>query len=336
MKIQIIAYLLIIILLSACKNKFDVDTSNIKLDLKIERFDTAFYKLNDLDTDKMYYKISQLRNKNKDFFDLYCTQVIGIGLPENISFLSNLSDFFLYGDEQNLFNSVWEKFPIEQDFLTKELTNAFEHYLYYFGNDTIPRIYTCVSGFNVSVFTSDKIIGISLDKYLGSDFRPYNQMFEKYLVRRMDKRYIAVDVMKAYAMQTFPFNDSVRNVICKMIYEGRIQYFVDAMLPQTNDTIKWGYSKMQWQWANKYESKIWDYLVDQKALFSNKNIDIKTLTEESPFTAPFGQYSAPRAGNFIGYKIVQSFMNNNKNVSIAELMSIRDYMYIYNNSHYRP
>ena len=336
MKPKIILLLIFLISFIACKNKFDVDVSKIKLDLKIERFDTAFYKLNDLDTNNLYYKIAQLRNKNKDFFDLYCIHLIGIGAPENSQYIKNLSDFFLYCDEQNLFNLVTEKYPLNEKFISKELLNAFKHYLFYFPDDTFPNIFTCVSGFNVSVFTSQNIIGISLDKYLGSNFKPYNQMFEKYLVRRMDKDYIAVDVMKAYSMQKFTFNDSVRNVICKLIYEGRIQYFLDVMLPKTDDTIKWGYSKMQWKWANKYEKKIWDYLVDQKALFSTKSIDIKTLTEESPFTTPFGQYSAPRAGNFIGYKIVQSFIKNNKKITISELMNINDYMFIYNNSYYTP
>jgi len=37
----------------------------------------------------------------------------------------------------------------------------------------IPDVITCISGFNVSVFTGNDFIGISLDKYLGKNFKPY-------------------------------------------------------------------------------------------------------------------------------------------------------------------
>jgi len=108
------------------------------------------------------------------------------------------------------------------------------------------------------------------------------------------------------------------------------------MLPEVADTLKWGYTALQWGWANDYENKIWDYMVAQKVLFSSNAMDIKTYTGEAPFTTPFQNNSAPRAGTFIGYKIVESYMKNNKDVGIQQLMKDDDYMKIYNLSYYEP
>lgn len=271
-----------------------------------------------------------------DFVDIYFVQLLGLGTPEQKDFYSNLQDFFYYCDQISLTQDVWDVFPPEDDYIEKSLTDAFKHFKYYWPKVKIPKIYTEISGFNVSVFPSDDFIGISLDKYLGKNYKPYKAMFDEYLRRRMEKKFLPIDVMKAYAkFVAFPFNDSVNTVMTNMIYKGRIQYFLDAMFPETEDTLKWGYTYMQWGWANEYEKKIWDYMVDQKVLFSTKSLDIKTYTAEAPFTTPFKNKSAPRSGTFIGYKIVQSYMKNNK-ISLQELMSITDYMKIYNNSNYMP
>ncbi len=329
--------LLITLLLSsiyACnKNPFDIDVSNIKVDLKVKRFDIDFFNINQ---DKIYYEIPELQKKYGDFFDTYTAQLIGIGLPDQKDFYDNLNEFFYYCNQQDLANTVWKTFPADDKFIETTLTNAFKHYKYYFPDKQIPSIITCVSGFNVSVFSGNDFIGISLDKYLGKDFKPYKSMFDNYLIRRMTKEMIPVDVMRMIAVTEFPYDNSSNSLMDKMIYEGKIQYFIAAMLPDVADTLKWGYTELQWGWANEYEKKIWDYMVDQKVLFSHNTMDIKTYTGEAPFTTPFQNNSAPRAGTFIGYKIVESYMENNPDINLQKLMANTKYMDIYNFSYYKP
>ncbi len=322
-------------MLFACKkkNKFNINVENINVKLKIQRFDIDFFNLS---SDSLMYQIPKLEKKYGDFFNIYNSQLIGIGLPDQKNYYKNLEDFLYYCNQMDLANKVWKVFPKNDTYIKNSLTNAFKHYKYYFPQKNIPKIITVISGFNVSVFTGQNFIGISLDKYLGKNFKPYKAMFEQYLYRRMTKNMIPVDVMKALCVQQFPFNDSINTVLTNMIYQGKIQYFLDAMLPNTPDTLKWGYTTQQWGWANKYESKIWDFMVSEKILFSNKSLDIKTYTAEAPFTTPFKNNSAPRSGSFIGYKIIQAYMKNNKNITLQQLMKENDYMKIYNNSYYQP
>ncbi len=337
MKNKIISFAVMILIslfyISCNENKLDIDVSDVQVDLQINRYDIDMF---DVNTNEFEYAIPDLQKKYGDFFDIYNNQIIGVGNPNQKEFLNKISDFYYYCDQIDLYNEVLKYFPQDDVWLNNVLTDAFKHYKYYFPNKNIPVVNTCISGFNLSVFTSDDFIGISLDKYLGSSYEGYVSMFENYLRRRMTKEMIPVDVMKAEALAEFPYNDSLNTLLTRMIYEGRVQYFLDAMLPNVEDTLKWGYTNSQMGWATEYEAKIWEYMISEDILFSGKPMDIKTYTGEAPFTTPFQNNSAPRAGSFVGYKIVQSYMKNNSDVTLKELMRITDYMNIYNNSFYKP
>ncbi len=316
------------------RNPFDVDVSHVKVDLDIVRFDREFCQIR---PDSIYVYLPRWQQEYGYFWQVYSQALLGLGKPESYDYLVRLKGFFDYCHQYGIDRDVQKAFPPDDEFLTQKLTDAFRHYRYYFPGRRIPRIFTVISGFNVSVFTGDGFVGISLDKYLGSDYVLYpNLGFEKYKRRRMTRGMIPVDVMRAWAVAEFPFNDSVNNVLANMVYEGRLQYFLDAMLPGYPDTLKWGYTELQWKWANAYEKNIWDYLVEKNVLFSQRALDIKTFTGDGPFTTPFHHNSAPRAGTFIGYRIVQAFMKNHPDVTLGQLMEMKDYIRIYNESYYEP
>lgn len=330
-------FILLVILVSVIgcnnKNSLDIDVSAVEVDLTIERFDIEFFTI---EADKIYYEIPKLEKKYSEFFSIYNFELIGVGIPTQKDYYENLNKFIDYCDSKRLTDEVWRIFPQNDDFIDKKLQLAFKHYKYYYPKKEIPTIITAITGFNVSVFTGQGFVGISLDKYLGANFKPYATMFDEYLYRRMNKNMIPVDVMKAICILDFPYHDSVNTVLTKMIYEGKVQYFLDAMLPNTADSLKWGYTDFQFRWADKFQTQIWDYLVSEEILFSNNQMEIKTFTGEAPFTTPFNSESAPRAGTFIGYRIVQSYMKNNEDVSLQDLMNENDYMKIYNLSFFEP
>ncbi len=329
----ILFFTLILSGINCNRNEFDIDVSEIDLQVEINRYDIEMFSIGAND---VYYEIPKLQQKYGDFFEIYNIELIGVGLPNQKEYYNNLSEFFYYCDQISLYTEVLKVFPENSEFLKNSVTDAFKHYKYYFPDEEMPKIISCISGFNLSVFTGEDFIGVSLDKYLGNNYKLYSSMFDNYLSRRMHKEMIPVDIMRAHIIARFPFNDSVNTLMTFAIYEGRIQYFLDAMLPNTPDSLKWGYTALQWGWANEYEKNIWDFMVSQKVLFTNEATEIKTYTGEAPFTTPFRNNSAPRAGTFIGYKIVQSYMENNEDVDLQQLMQETDYMKIYNYSYYQP
>ena len=323
-----------VLLLTSChRNRFDINVSKVKLNLRIVRFDREFCNIS---PDSVYSYLPRWQ-KYGYFWQVYSQQLLGLGNPNEITFVQRLDAFFDYCRKYHIYRDVQRAFPPGDKFLSRSLTDAFKHYKYYFPDRTIPTVYTSITGFNVSVYTAEDFVGLSLEKYLGKDYPLYaNLGFELYKRRRMIKPMIPVDVMRAWAVSEFPFNDSVDNLMANMIYEGRLQYFLDAMLPDYPDTLKWGYTEQQWKWVKTYEKKIWQYLVEHNLLFSQRTLDIKTFVGDGPFTVPFHRNSAPRAGTYIGYRIVQSYMRRHPSVTLQELMQITDYMQIYNESYYEP
>jgi len=326
--------LFISILLIACNsNKFDVDISDLDLTVKVNRFEHDLFSI---PVDSMQTSVLTLHKKYGLFLDAYSNQVINIGGINESEFTSKLKEFMYYCRSNDILTEVNSVFPTF-DSLNNELTQAFKYYKYYFPKKTIPEVYTYISAFNQSIFTDANMLGIGLDKYLGSKCKFYERLgWEKYLRNKMHKKMIPVDCMRAWCMMEFPMSDSINNMMSNMVYEGKIQYFLDATLPFTSDTLKWGYTSRQLSWAGNYENKVWAHFVEKKMLFMTELVEIKKYIGEAPFTVTFANVSAPRMGTWIGYKIVCGYMKNNPNVSLQQLMNENDYQKILNFSKYNP
>jgi hypothetical protein len=199
-------------------------------------------------------------------------------------------------------------------------------------------VFTVVSGFQESVFPSDGILVFSLEKYLGANYPAYGQLgIENYKRRRMEKAMMPVDYFRTIAMMKYPKPDaSADNLMNEMIYQGRIQYFLKSMMPSAPDSLLWGYSDIQYQWAETYEENVWNYLIDKKILFEINPLLIRNFTGEGPFTNAFGNQSAPGVASFCGFGIVCSFMANNPTVTLPQLMQMQDLQTIYNRAKYNP
>ncbi len=330
---KIFIIILIINLFYACTDtKQDIDTSGIKLEINIKRLDTDLIK-NYPDTPN----VSKLMLEYAKFFDLYSYKVLQIGDPKHKQAKKLLNDFNNYCFDYELPQKINKQFGDLSE-LRQDLELAFKHYKYYFPNSHIPQIYTYISNFSQSVVVDDSILGIGLDKYLGAQCKLYSRLgFDNYKRRRMTPEMITVDCMRAMLISEFPYKDETNdNLLNRMVYEGKIQYCLDAMMPLTSDTLKFGYTEKQLNWAENNESNMWTYLIDHQHLFSTDALTIRGMIGEAPFTSMFSNNSAPRAGAFLGWKIVSKYMEEYPKTSILQLMQNSDYQLILNKAKYKP
>jgi hypothetical protein len=234
-----------------------------------------------------------------------------------------------YEDSKKEFTDVTE--------LNTALTDGFKHYKYYFSDKNIPEIYFYMGGFNQSIVTSENILGIGLEKYLGKGNKFYPKLgLASYQTYKMQKQFIVPDCFRAIAWSEFPYNDSIDNLASNMIYQGKVQYFLDAMLPDLDDTIKFGFTGKQWDWCINSEQSMWGYLIDKKELFTTTQIDIKRYIDEAPFTSTFPRESPGRTGVWIGWRMVSNYMKLHPEISLSQLMHDNDYQKIMNQSKYNP
>jgi hypothetical protein len=60
------------------------------------------------------------------------------------------------------------------------------------------------------------------------------------------------------------------------------------------------------------------------------------LIDEAPFTSYFSNESPGRASIWLGFRIVESYMKNNKNVALSGLMGNTDVQTIMEKARYNP
>lgn len=320
------------ILVSCTRNPLKINVSNVELELKIKHLDHDLLKL---EKGEIEQAIPELKASYKEFFDLFTYRMIGIGGAEQEDFSQMLGAFVSDTLITGLKARVSEK--IDTTVLRQELEQAFKHYRYYFPQKPVPVVYTCISGFHQSVVTSDNILGVSLDKYLGVRSRYYQQLgLPAYKRRNMHPAKMVPDMMYGWGTTEWPKSDNTSNLLSHMIYEGKLMYFVDAMMPRMADTLKIGFSKKQLEFCRKNEAPMWTFLAEKKLLFTTDRMSIKRFMDDGPNTSVFGDESPARTGAWIGWQIVRSYMKEHKELNLADLMNNNDFQSILNQSGYQP
>ncbi len=333
-QISFLLAVLLLINLCACKRgRLDVDISSIEVETPVIRFDRLLFSVPE---ENFRPGILSLKDEHPEFFSLFTYQMIRIGGVEDEMFFSELSRFL----KDTLIRDV--KKEVDKEFsdisgIEKQVNHAFRHYAYYFPDKKVPRIYTCISGFNQSIVIAEGLIGVSLDKYLGPDCPYYDGLaIPEYQQKKMYRERIPVDMMVGWAASEFVKNRKEKNLLSHMIHQGKLLYFLDAMFPRMHDSLKTGYTAQQLEWCEKNEAPMWMSLVENKRLYSTERMDIKRLMDESPYTKGFPVESPGRAGAWIGWQIVKKYMEKNPGVSLPQLLRTEDAQKILNDSKYYP
>ena len=331
-KISIIS--LLVLGLASCVNKsLHPDVSDVQVNFKVVPF---YQELNQLDSLDVRASITPLRQKYPQFLEAYNKQIIKIGGFERADYPQRLMSFVNYDANQDIIKKSKEVFPSFEEF-QQELESGFKHYKYYFPKAHVPDVFLMVSGFSQSIAVDSAWVGLSIEKYLGTDCEFYEWLgIAKYLRKGMTKEKMAPDVLRAMALTNYDYDRQKDDVINHMVYKGKIKYFVQHMFPDIADTLLFDYSAYQMKWCLDNEENMWASLVEWKHLFSNDRMLIQKYTGDAPFTANFGDNSAPRGGEFLGYKIVEAYMKNNDEVTLRDLMLEEDGRKILAASHYRP
>ncbi len=327
---------IIILLLFSCngKNNLKVNISNIKKVPDYVRFEQ---KLFDIPLKDTLQEFTNLRNQHPNFFDLFTYKVIQIGGINDSHFNFYISKFLtdsLITDVKAQTDKVFSDFKT----IKKELNKAFKYYQYHFPQKPLPTIYTYISGFNQSIIVTENILGIGLDKYLGTDNDYYQQLanVQRYKIKNMKPEKVATDAMYGWLITEFEPSKNTNRLIDFMIYNGKILYLLDALFPDTSDDLKIGYTKEQLQWVKDNELPMWTSIVENKMLYSNKRMNIIRYINDGPTTNGFPQQSPAKTGVWLGWQIVRKYMKEHPQVTLQELIDNHDYQQILSQSKYAP
>lgn len=326
--------LLLLVTLAGCKNDpLDVNISGIDLEVEVQRFDREIFTM---DFDTIGKAVSTFYRKYGDLFDVFNVHVINIGAASQKYYGSYLSMFVNDPANREVYDYTQDIFPDTRE-TDMVLTDAFRRYRFHFPGAPVPEIVGYVSRFNHKLFTVENYIGVGLDQYLGRDC-PYYDMLgtPQYMQYNMHPGKIPSDVVHVWGTAKFPYNDSIDNVLNRMVYGGLMLYFTDALLPGMADSLKIGFSPAQMRFCRNNEEQMWTYLVEHKLLFQTDPMEIRKLTEDAPTTHYFPSESPGRAAVWLGWQIVREYARRNPDLGVAEIMGERDYQKILRESRYQP
>ena len=322
---------LLLVFFSCEDNPLKVEVKTPDEPIKIKRFDQDVFKINRANVDKEKYNLA----KNYPMF----FQVD----DNNPKLIMQLLEYIEAPLDQELHQEVDKKYK-DLSLLEGQLTEGFSYYQHYFPKEKTPDFYAYISSllaFEKPIIWEDSanFIIICLDMYLGSGYKPYYMQplnLYQYQTYKMQEKFIPVDVFQTIARTKYEnLEYEGKTMIEKMISEGKVQYFVNAMLPSTEDSTRLKYTSKQMEWAKNSELGVWRYFVDKKFLHSEDYVVYKKYLEDGPFFRAEEPDSPGRIGVYIGYKIVKSYMENNK-VSLDELMKDKNLLKIFQKSKYKP
>lgn len=323
--------LISVLLLSSCSDYSrkgpKIDESKLqKTDIKIHRYGKSLFEI---DTNEFEKGVSEIH----DEFILF--------LGSDIGNPAKLAPLYAYVTDTSLIsiaNFTLNEYP-ELTQLELQLSNAISRYQYFFPDYKIPTVYSYISNlyYEKPIIIDDSVILIALDVYLGEDYPTYRTLgLPFYIIRRMTSDNIAIDVMKELYNTELEPSIKQKTLIDRMVDNGKILYYLDALLPSVPDSLKIGYSEQQINWIESNKENVWAFLVNN-ALFYSADFKIQSnFMKEAPFSSIFSQDSPPRIGQWLGWQIVRRYMERNPEISLQTLIDEKDFQKIFNESGYKP
>ncbi|MEM0575118.1 gliding motility lipoprotein GldB [Flavobacterium polysaccharolyticum] len=316
MKIYLLPLAICFFLLSCeKKNKIEKAVEEIPVEIKVDRFDKAFFETKPED-------LHQLKQKYPYFFPAGTDDAIWIEKMQHPQWRE------LYGEVQKKYADFSS--------INQEIETLFKHIQFYFPKTKSPKVVTLISemDYNTKTIYADSLVIVSLELYLGKNHKFYQ--FPEYIKQNFEPTQIVPDIASSF-LQAKMVPDTDRTFMSQMIYLGKELYIKELLLPEYTDAARIGYTPEQIKWCIENEGYIWRYFIDKEMLYS---VDAKLIPRFlSP--APFSKFyleidndSPGQVGAWIGWQIVRSYMKNN-DITINELLN-KKAKEIFEQSKYKP
>jgi hypothetical protein len=258
-----------------------------------------------------------------EFLDVYGERVIGVGRSDSASFYDRLRGYFSEPDIFHLYKDEQVRMADVSGFL-KETEEGLEGLLLHFPIIKRPEVYVHVSGWGQNVVVTDSAVSISADKYLGMDYAMYASFFYAYQRQGMTPERMAPDALLGFLMANFPFRGREDVLADRILYEGKLRYFLSVLLPERAVWEAVGYSREQYEWCGDRGGSIWKSVLEQGHLFTPDYKTTAGYVEDAPATALLPEGTPGRVGVWLGFRIICAYMAHYPKTNWPELMAMDD------------
>lgn len=284
--------------------------------IKVIRFDSAFFAMDTLHFEADLAKLVQTYPR---FSEDYFNQILMLSSKKASKKILAFYKAYLPIYQATKKVQAYKK-------STPEIAAAFKRFQYYFPSYSLPKqIIYFIGPLETygNVVTKDGL-AIGLQLYMGAESSWYyseqiNTIYPSYISRQFTPESIVINSVQNMLNDYEPLSINGKQLIEKMVEIGKRQYILKQCLPLTADTLILGYTAHQLNAIKENTGDIWTFLSSQNRLFSvDPNLTAAILTE-APYNDYFGEDIPGNVGKYIGYRIVQSWMNQQKGKSKNDL-----------------
>ncbi|HUS01949.1 MAG TPA: hypothetical protein VMY77_09490 [Chitinophagaceae bacterium] len=321
----------------SCRNNDIPDVSNIKVNLKVLRFEKDFFAI---DTNNILNELQRLRIKYPSFINDFTNQILGFDYKTPPDSLTKYIHLFIR--DYRFVKDSADKLFADLDPQVKEIKKGLQFVKYYFPTYNLPyQVITFIGPFDgySDVITSEAF-AVGLQLHMGSNFSFYKSdfsrdIFPEYISRKFTAEYIPVNCIKNIIDDMYPDKTVGKALIEQMVEKGKRLYLLDKFMPHTPDYLKIGYTETQLKDSHANEAVIWDFFLNNDLLNNADQNIVKNYIGESPKTQELGEGSPGNIGAFSGWQIVKKYMDKNPKTTLPELMK-KEAREIYSQSKYKP
>ena len=320
---RLIFILLSIIVFSACrsdKQKDDFSFSGIK----IARYDRLQYEAT---VQNSFFSLQRMNTEFSQETRLLIEEVLDLGSVDMVDMNDRLCAYFSDSILVHLMEDVGEKFKDVSN-LEQHLTQGFSNMKKEIHELPVPQIYTQISALNQSVVVGDSILGISLDKYMGSDYPLYQKYYYANQRRSMSPEYIVPDCFTFYLLGQYPFlwQEGHRSLMDILLYRGKIAWVVETIL-EGNGSGKTalGYSKEEIKWCEQHEKELWEEIRQNHYMRTTDPMIIRSYVSSNTRLLFNGEKTPPFLGIWLGMKVIERYMKNHPKMTLKSLLECTDY-----------
>ncbi len=358
-----IELIIAVLLFTACgkrENRFHNVVVDSLSSVKIERFDHAVFGLDeciskpavagnydlltvdipDGDSLCLKEKIENLEERYGESYDLYLHQ-LGINsgaIRENPTTVFYL--FLTHPAYRELYESCQEKYKDMSD-IEEQFSDAFSRASLLLKDFKTPQVYAFFSGFAEYIAADNDKLYISLEYFLGSDFKNYQYVpgIYNYMIPNLRKEKMVPDAVYAWVSSEYPIQQETPTLLDQMLYCGKMMYVMESIFPNVDEKVLMGYNEEEWEWCEMNEKNMWRYMQEYNQLFSTNTKMISDYVNPANCTKYFSDetHQAPsRTGVWIGWQIIRSLMDEKTEITLSDLINVEDSQHLLEQSRYNP
>lgn len=307
--------------LFSCGGNHRNDSTPADVDVKLVRFDQELMSLQSKE------ELQAFLNQNP-----WYSKSLYRAFPDDTSFVNHLYDIISHPGSRAFYQEVDSTFGDLSD-LKSQFSLAFGHIKASYPDFRVPTVYTTFTGLENDLFVGDSLVIISLEAFAGPE-ASYRPDQPGYIQNRYQRQYIVPTVIRLMAGPYIESNAG-SELLNDMIFFGKSFEFTKAMMPGVADSliIALPDSSLQGNWYN--QDIIWAHFIDNQLLYEQNHRTKEKYIGERPKVPEIGPACPGRVGQWLGWRIIDKFRTENPNVSLQELLKIKDPQEILRKSKYR-